>query len=553
MTPPRLRTAAAVAALACLAARPAAAADTFVYTGPSGVAFTVTTGGLSSVRVGGRPVAEGGWRMFDAGASCPSVASPVRITDPSAATLERVDASTARVRHEQGDVTVLTTYRFDDEDVRIVSRVENGHASADLPAAAFTGLRLRFERRPDGMLNDTPLERLDEPGRWFRGGLAASCHPSQATPVGGCFLRGGDAGFGGTPLARGLARTLFHGSPPVEEEGGFAVTLDYLEPRPVPRRGAATYELLLRFSANTDWKHLLAPYRDHFRAQHGPTRYRIDRRPIKPEVFASSPHGVSPRNPLGGRPTLDTPGAVDTYCDDVLDRLKRVRGQGVVIWAPGGWEPRGEMFRTDFDVLPPGIEAQLPRLRRRFEESGMRLGLCTRPGEMTVRGTWERDWTFRVNADDRQHLESHLWVRFRRMIDLGFTLYYMDTFGATYDDVRIMQFLREKMGPDIQCFVEHDCDVMTVYAGLYDHVKWDGEAKRWRIGSPNEVYRWLNPDIGTMIVSRFDGRDVEAAGGPPYDHVVSEGCAPGLHWSRQWDDALRGAVDRHLRQPAQPQ
>ncbi len=531
-----------------LACPPPAAAEPFVYTGRSGVTFTVTTNGLSAIAVGPRTVATGGWRLFDVGARCPTVAGGIAIPAPSAAEIEPLGPAAVRVRHTQGDLTARYTYRFDDEDVRVAVRVENNHPSNDLAMVGLTGLRFRFASRPEGLLNDAPLESLDSLGRWYRGGIVNNCHPSSSTPVGGCYRHDDFFGFGGTPLNTGLARTLFHGSPVTTVEGGFEQTLEYLQPQLVPHAGAATVELQLRVSATRDWKYLLEPYRTYFRATHGPTRYRSDNRPLLMQVFASSPHNVGPQNPLGGRPTLDTAESVDAYCDGALGELKQVNGQGVVIWALGGWEPRGAMFRTDFDVLPPAIERQLPRLRRRFEEANMKMGLCTRPSEFTVRGDWNVDWTFLVNPNDRQHLEAQVWVRFKRMIDLGFTLYYMDTFGAGFDDVLIMKYLRDKMGPDVQCYVEHDCDVMTVYAGIYDYVTWDAKRECWAIGSPGEIYRWLNPDIGSMIVASFSQEQVTTAGGPPFDYVYSQRCSPTLHLTQHYGSDLRAATEKYLDQ-----
>ena len=47
-------------------------------------------------------------------------------------------------------------------------------------------------------------------------------------------------------------------------------------PGVIPREGARTYEITLRVSPNTDWKHLMQPYKDYFQRTHGPVKYRFN-------------------------------------------------------------------------------------------------------------------------------------------------------------------------------------------------------------------------------------------------------------------------------------
>jgi hypothetical protein len=518
----------------------------FTYTGKSGVAFTVTGDGLSRITLGGKVVARGGVRFFNPGAQCPTIANGVKVADVANATVEPVDAATVRVRQVQGDVTVTYTYAFADEDVRIKAKVENNAPRDDLPMVGFTGLQFIFAKTPRGILCERPLAQLDARDQWFRGGIIAQCHPSYAVPIGGCYQEDGALGVGGTPLNTGIAQTLIHGLPVQPVDGQFARTLEYLQPRRVPREGAATVEFLLRVSANTDWKHLLAPYKAHFTATYGAVRYRSDNRPLVMHCVASSDYHVTPLNPLGYQGAdFTTADGVNRYCDGMIAQMKKANAQGVVLWGLGGWEPRGAMFRTDFDVLPPAVDGQLPLLRKRFEEADMKLGLCTRPGEFTVRGTWGTDWTFLINPDDLQHLEAQVWVRFKRMIDKGFTCYYMDTFGNSYTDVLIMKFLREKMGPQIQTYVEHDCDAMLVFSGVFDYIQWDDKAQQWSIGSPNPIYQWLVPGVGSMIVVNTDDHTLKAHG-LPYEYAFAHRVSPTLLGGDRYLPEIRASVEKYL-------
>lgn len=298
----------------------AVAQQPFRYIGKSGVMFVVTTDGLSSIKIRTREVAKGGWHFFNVGALCSTVANKVHAGVISKKSIETVNATTVRVRHEQGDVSTLTTYVFDDEDVRIKMRVENNHPSEDMKMLGFTGLQFQFDKSPEGMLNSNSYAQLDSLGQWYRGGIINSCHPSYSTPVGGMYCQDGTFGVGGTPINTGLARTLFHGSQITNENGKFAQTIEYLKPQPVAHEGAVTVEIQLRVSTNCDWKHLLQPYKSYFQATHGPKQYTADNRPLVMYVASSSNYNVSRTNPYGyNGANFSTVEGVNAYCDEVID------------------------------------------------------------------------------------------------------------------------------------------------------------------------------------------------------------------------------------------
>ena len=67
---------------------------------------------------------------------------------------------------------------------------------------------------------------------------------------------------------------------------------------------------------------------------------------------------------------------------------------------------------------------------------------------MALRLDWKQDQVIPINADDPAHREM-LWRRFQKMIDRGCTLFYLDSFGADLEHVKLMRFLRERMGRKI--------------------------------------------------------------------------------------------------------
>lgn len=131
--------------------------------------------------------------------------------------------------------------------------------------------------------------------------------------------------------------------------------------------------------------------------------------------------------------------------------------------------------------------------------AGLKLGVCTRPGDMAVRRNWKSDQVIRINPDDPGH-RAMLWQRFKNMIDKGCTLFYLDSFGWQFEHVKLMQFLREKMGPEVLTFAEHQCDAILPYSGGYSEATFSAGKQRqpagyhvWAGDRHWEIYRWLVP------------------------------------------------------------
>ncbi len=558
-------------ALLLLAASPfARAADDeprFEHVSPSGVVFTVTADGLSRVAHGGRVLAQGGWYAWNAGPgwfasgeaglldlpphACRQAGATVREK-----TLQATGDGAVRVRHVIADAVATFDYAFAGEDVTIRTRLENNHPTLTLSLPAFGGLRFSFSREPEGIL---PVWHAS----YLRATGLGAFHPSHLNKIGGSYATDGVIGVGVSPLYRGLHRSLvfwdWDAWNPDTPERRANRWLSYLRPEPIPPGGALTFELVLRVSPDTDWRHLLTPYKTLFRQNHGEQRYVTDFRSVAVAHLNRNRESIGPDNPYGfhgGFRRLDQPEQVAALCDLMIPGLKAANGHGLILWGQGGQEPRGQMYRADFDILPPEVATNWPALAARFREAGLRLGVTTRPRHLHLRQDWERDLTVDINADDPRHLDV-LWQRFKNMIDRGCTLFYLDSFGSSFDDVTVMRFLREKMGPEIQTYAEHACDVMAVYSAFYSETDfWAKGHKAWvtedqwvpRIGLDFlKVVNWLTGPV--PVISRaYDihgalPKDFESSPAFFYRH----GLSPMIHDSGLNADAA--AWYRKLQEP----
>jgi hypothetical protein len=307
------------------------------------------------------------------------------------------------------------------------------------------------------------------------------CHPGYWQPIGGTYAADDSFGVGTSPWNTGLMRTLTlwdYADWNADKREHFPQRLlRYFVVSPVPPRGSATFDFVLRVSPNRDWKNLLGKYREHFQKTFGPVQYKLDARFIATDYLNESQQAISPTNPYGFHGStrrIDTAEGAKLFCETSIPPLKQANGQGIIVWGQGGDDPRGGMYRPDFDVLPPQVLANWPTIASRFKDAGLKIGVATRPRDMAVRLDWKTDQIISINPDDPGHREM-LWRRFENMQKLGCSLFYLDSFGDSFEDVKLMQFLRAKMGPNVLTFCEHQCDAIMPYSGGYSETTFDAE------------------------------------------------------------------------------
>ena len=92
--------------------------------------------------------------------------------------------------------------------------------------------------------------------------------------------------------------------------------------------------------------------------------------------------------------------------------------------------------------------------------------MATRPRDLAVKLDWNQDQIININPDDPGHREM-LWRRFDSMMKKGCTLFYLDSFGDSLEDVKLMRWLREKLGSGVRTYCEHQCDAIVPFSGGY--------------------------------------------------------------------------------------
>ncbi len=497
------------------------AATSLVYRTPRGASFTITAAGLASIAYGGHELARGGWSAFNGEHWFGQKPGAVKTDQLKEKRFEKLDDRHARVVHVKGDLTCSMDFSFDGEDVTVSARIENRHPETALEVTGFGGLEFTFGKQPQGLMCEQHIS-------YFQAHGTGLCHPSHFSPIGGSYAQDVTVGVGVSPWRTGLTHTLILWDYTDWNQGKReklpSRRLLYFVADPVPARGARTFDLRLRVSPDVTWQHLLEPYRTHFQATFGPVRYKADYRWIATDYLNHSQQAVSAENPYGFHGDfrrIDTPQGAARFCAKVVPGLRARQGQGIIVWGQAGDDPRGAMYRPDFDVLPPQVEAQWPTIAKSLKDAGLKLGVCTRPRDLAVKLDWKQDQIIAINPDDAGH-RVMLWQRFEHMQKRGCSFLYLDSFGNSLEDVKLMRYLREKMGPATLTFCEHQCDAIMPFSGGYSETTLNAGAtppyyRLWSGVREWEIYQWLVP--GSQMASRlFETKGKPAANGESVYH-----------------------------------
>jgi hypothetical protein len=479
-----------LAALTFIAGCDAPKPNRLEYRTPAGVIYIVTADGLSEVRLGDKALAHGGWR-FRVGDKQWGFADGPDAEAITARSLAVVSPSEVRVTHSQGQVLARHTFIFSGEDVRIESWVENRHPTAAIQVAAFEGPRVSFGRPPRGILPNWHSTYTVAHG-------VPLMHPG-GIRVGGSYGIGVGFGVGAAPHDAGVHPTaLVWDWDWNKRAADTSRTPTLFVNAPIPARGARTFAVTFRFSPNTDWAHLLDPYRRHLHATLGDkTLYdRPSNLPLVAGVVCDDKR--SPTNPHGFRfeRRLDSIYGISSYFGRLSPDMRAIPAQGLIIWGQAGFNPRGAMYRPDFDILPPDVAPNVARFAGLLKEQRMRFGVAARPGQIVQPLDWTTDTVSWINPARPEELEL-LTRRFNNMIALGASLFYLDSAGNRFDDVAILRAVRTGIGKQpgigraVQTYVEHPSDVVVPFSGLLPVL--NGNAADGSLGITFAGDFWLNP------------------------------------------------------------
>ena len=158
------------------------------------------------------------------------------------------------------------------------------------------------------------------------------------------------------------------------------------------------------------------------------------------------------------------------------------------------------MYPPDFDRFPEPVQQNIPALVSGFKQHHLRVGLCARCGDGVDRIKAKDPKVYRLDARDPEQMKT-LLGRFDHAMDMGFDLFYLDSFGVDNpNDQAILKLIRERVGPDTQLYTEFCTDMSLPYAAHY--CEWKDNSIVWTPGDQFAELRYLCPDSTWLCISR---------------------------------------------------
>ena len=488
----------AAALLTTLAAAPLHA-EPFTYKTQTGITCKVTADGLTSVRVGDRPVAAGAWRTRS-GAEMLGMDTGATLGPIRNASVSTIGERHARVRHEHEHGRVVYDYVFEDGDLTIHARVSNDNADAPLRMPSFGGLTFTFDGAPAGVADTPGADALAQRGR-------AALHPSMRNAIGGAYAATDAFGVGLAPLDADEANVRLWWRP---TDTANAYQLRYFVDNPTPAEGTRTYQLHMRFSDSGDWKHLLTPWKRALSGAFGSVDYDTFTRPLAYHEIASHAEAVSEDNPLGYASEalrLDQADAAKAHAERITPMLQQAGAMGVIYHGIGGYDEKGLDYSSNFIMAPEQVRKNLKtQISASLNKAGLITGVTGNPDRYDIRVTRDRNAYLDLNPDDPSHL-NHMWkLRFKAAMEqLGVSAFLFPDFARGFDDGRMMRHYRDKLPGSVPTLAARFSDALLFAPpGLASVRAGDGGALTLTPSLARiKKLQWLVP--GASFYARIDG------------------------------------------------
>ncbi len=433
-------------------------------------------------------------------------------------TIEQVDANDFIVIHIYPNSKYTYTYKISGEDISITTQVDNNSLNNQLfYNLRFEGMALNFaDPLGNDVLNSSNMDIWHDNYISYYG--RTLFHPSGWNPLGAWFFKNNYYGVSFMPMDQYNQRNMVYEDWAPHPD--YATSSDryptYLLEQPIAPGASATNTLMFRFSNDINFKHLLAPYKDNYLKNLPVAQYQPDARPIlftseaDSSYVTDNPYGYYPMNygPNSGR-RWDVVSSMTAYLTSSVDSIKNAGGQGEIFWAPQGWSWQGSpMYTPAMDQFPPVALTNIQNIMiPGFNNRNLKFGLEDRPDLDNTYGTWQQ-----LSSDDPVAMANLLkrfdfTKQFNLTNQAGSQLYYLDSFGSTLNDRKIMQAIRAELNKPITIngnstpintltFTEFNNDQVLPYTGFYTELKRNAQGVIFTSNITNitlAIYQWLVP------------------------------------------------------------
>jgi hypothetical protein len=261
------------------------------------------------------------------------------------------------------------------------------------------------------------------------------------------------------------------------------------------------FQVRLRFSRATGRDALFSGYYQDHVAEFGPLQYDVDQRPWV--VFQRfGPEAVTKENPYGYHTfpnwRLDTQQGAHRMGLDLAQVIKTAACQGLLCWGFGHYlEPGDWGYSVNFHAMPQAVKAAVPSLIAQLKSAGLRTGHLMRPGNVTVKGSWEK--ANYLPVEDTPAFRTEMLRRARVLTDLGVTASYVDD-NLPLEPVKLLWWLRPRLGRGYAWYIEFSSDLTAPVGGVYCELQ--GRPERPSVPEYVEILRQMYPQLPVLVRNR---------------------------------------------------
>jgi len=456
--------------------------------------MTVSPTRQITLSLGSKVLASGYWGLFDATWHAIDV-DQFPLGSPPHSSVVQDSPTHAVIVDSYPNAEATIDIKLDGEDLRFAVHAKNMHPQLSLKNIAVGGLTFHFSRNASGTIASWHGSYLSAHGTTI-------FHPSLLQPLGEVFAHDDQFGFGAYSSSEFDRQSLFNTN--FKKDGIIPAEclVVFYTLRSVPAGGSVDVDTTFRISTDFSMPHLLEGYKKIYKAHFPAPLYHPDARPVA-QFAAIDQSFITPANPLGyNGPTrrLDSPAGTAAYVRLIAPALEQAGALGIIFWSPGGVDP--PMYPPDFDQFPKSVQRNIPSLVDGFARHHLRVGLCARCGDGVTREPGKEPQMYRLDVKNPAHMKT-LMDRFDHAMQMGFDLFYLDSFGIDNpNDQEILKLIRDKVGPDVQLYTEFCTDMSLPYAGHY--CEWREGGILWTSLDRYTTLRSLCPDSPWLCISRTD-------------------------------------------------
>lgn len=481
------------------------------FTLPSGHVITIDATGISSVKLSGIEIANGGFQLMDGGQYFISHA----IQYPDIPTkLALVNGNTVIVTHfytgpagsdRPVKATVVYTFTVSGDNIFVDAKVTNtGTRIIEKPA--FTSPRLVV---PTNNLNAQTVNNLILSQSNIVPNPDALTYPSFNHHTAATYLKtvstnGPAINFCLWPTGDQTKRYMTAIAQGRFGFVGWSFLCLFFDDLPID--GTLHYKFAYRFSASSASSDLLAGYKTTLRTQFPAISYSTDARPMarftsidKSYIRADNPYGY---NDNGGQAAslwrrFDKLTGCQAFVSTIAPRFADGKMQGILCWQLQGYRPNTNWsYRPDFLIFPPETLANLPTLVNGIKALGAKIGLQGRPGVIAQTESWgiggtEPDNIYPTGNSFGQQAKTK--SLFKWGLDNGFDLgYYLDSFPGIPDEHDILKVIRATLGL-VPTYCEFTTALSPAFSSIYINLSYSSGAYLYPPHYADILFLW--PDV----------------------------------------------------------